>query len=76
MNPGVDVYTKNRNNKKTLHKTQKNNILKTKAILDTKIEATCDPVFIFNLAGRNGSHPCPCQLCHWPWGDIKLKEDA
>jgi len=37
VNPDVDVYTKTRNHWKTLRKTQKNNLLKTKKFLNAKI---------------------------------------
>jgi len=40
VNPDVDGYTKTRNHRKTLRKTQKNNnLLKTKRIVNTKIQA-------------------------------------
>jgi len=37
MNPDVDGYTKTRNHRKTLRKTQKNNLLKTKTMPNTEI---------------------------------------
>jgi len=39
VNPDVDGYTKTQNHRKTLRKTQKNNLLKTKRIVNTKIQA-------------------------------------
>jgi len=36
------------------------NILKTKRILNTEMQAKCGPVFTFSLPGGGcGSHPCP-----------------
>jgi len=64
----LNGYTKTRNHRKTLRKTQKNNnLLKPK---ECKYQNTT-PVFTFSLAvGQGGSHPsggtvATHQLCHW-----------
>jgi len=60
----VDGYTKTQNHRKTLRKTQKNNnLLKTKRIVNTKIQAMGGPGFYISLPG-GGLHPCPRQLRH------------
>jgi len=45
VNPDVDGYSKTRNHRKTLRKTQKNNLLKIKRIVNTKIQARWGPGF-------------------------------
>jgi len=53
LHPGVDVYIKTRNHRKTLHKTsekRKKNLLKTKRILKDKLNV--GPVFTFSFPGR------------------------
>ena len=52
VNPNVDVYIKTQNHRKTLRKTQENNnLLKTKRILNTEIQAKWGPGF-YNLGSR------------------------
>jgi len=59
VNHDADGCTKTQNHQKALRKTQKyNNLLKTKRILNTKIEASWGSVFTFILPG-GVSHPCP-----------------
>jgi len=45
VNLYVNGYTKTRNQRETLRKMQKNNLLKTKRIVNTKIQARRRPSF-------------------------------
>jgi len=51
MNPYAGVCTKTRNNRKTLRKTQKNDLLKTKRMPNTEIQVNWGSVFTFSLPG-------------------------
>jgi len=56
----LNGYTKTRNHRKILQKTQKRQqSTVTKRIANTDIHARQGPgFFIFSLAGEGGSHPC------------------
>jgi len=64
VNPDVDGHTQIRNHPKTLRKTQKNNLLKTKRMINTKIQARWGPGFYTKLASGAVSTPAPRQLRH------------